>query len=573
MTLNNTDRDAEDTAENHLCAPLAREKQLCSGSQNVVAETIGCDLPSAAEDDRTKSEDETREKTDLAQTSDVIVPVDGVVRMQEPRKSGDISGEHQAKGVKSGVSVGVDNDSKDGKERLIKGTNIGTDEGVVEGEVIETETAQEETEEKQTQRLQDSGCEQTETSAMKMDETMNGTKTHYTVAGKGASLEEVEITMNGTVEETAREKEEALEENEKEKGGGGASDADIPDDGVPYDKGWAWMVVLGAFINFFIAAGYNSANFVFFVKFLDEFEAPVSKTALLYGVKQAVNSIVGLFVMNALVGRIGVRKTVLMGGFFISLSAILGSFATDLTSLILTQAVFHGLGLSMTGMSPTLLIGYFFRRRRSLANSISKCGVGVGSMVFPPMTTYFLQEYGLRGSLLLMGGICLNNLTAAALMRPTSFYKKRKRLRSENCGDDAFHDISKICPTITTERTTIIDETDASSITTYSKPDDSPSARNLLPYFRGTKNSTCVDYVNRKEPKYLPVSFSDHTAKVTSLVPCENDVTLLTRSSPDISPHNRPAGLPPRRRNNTVSEGEHTQLASVGDSKERYTNE
>ena len=50
----------------------------------------------------------------------------------------------------------------------------------------------------------------------------------------------------------------------------------------------------------------------------------------------------GLFIMNAVVGRFGVRKTVLVGAVCLSLSAILGSLANDVTSLILSQAVFHG---------------------------------------------------------------------------------------------------------------------------------------------------------------------------------------------------------------------------------------
>nr|KAG5699272.1 hypothetical protein BaRGS_000474 [Batillaria attramentaria] len=143
--------------------------------------------------------------------------------------------------------------------------------------------------------------------------------------------------MEGVKEKGKMNKKEGRKEGgmkqdgEKRKAGGEIPD---PDDGVPYDRGWAWVVVLGAFINFVLAAGYNSGNYVFFVKFLEVFEASVSKTALLYGVKQAVNSVVGMFVLNAVVGRVGVRVTVLAGGFFLGVSAILASFATNLTYLI-----------------------------------------------------------------------------------------------------------------------------------------------------------------------------------------------------------------------------------------------
>ena len=46
--------------------------------------------------------------------------------------------------------------------------------------------------------------------------------------------------------------------------------------------------------------------------------------------------------MNAVLGKIGVRRAVFMGGLCLSLSAIFGSLATNITTLIIGQAVFHG---------------------------------------------------------------------------------------------------------------------------------------------------------------------------------------------------------------------------------------
>ncbi|PVD18628.1 hypothetical protein C0Q70_21178 [Pomacea canaliculata] len=219
-------------------------------------------------------------------------------------------------------------------------------------------------------------------------------------------------------------------------------------DGVPYDVGWAWMIVLAVsshvadcvtasvvtwltcvtagFVNFVIASGYNKATFIFFVRFLREFrDSGVRNRPLLWGQSRGQQH--RLFIMNAVVGRLGTRRTVLVGGFCLSISAILGSFATNITYLICTQAIFHGLGMAMLNMPTTVLIGFYFRNRRSLANSIAKCGVGVGSVVFPPLITYLLGEYGLRGSMLLSGGICLHAIACATLLRPTSFYTRRHR--------------------------------------------------------------------------------------------------------------------------------------------------
>jgi hypothetical protein len=83
--------------------------------------------------------------------------------------------------------------------------------------------------------------------------------------------------------------------------------------------------------------------------------------------------------------------------------------------------------MSMLNMPTTVLIGFYFRRRRSLATSITKCGVGVGAVIYPPLVTHFLAQYGLRGSLLLCGGISLNTLAAALLLRPIAMYKRKDK--------------------------------------------------------------------------------------------------------------------------------------------------
>lgn len=46
--------------------------------------------------------------------------------------------------------------------------------------------------------------------------------------------------------------------------------------------------------------------------------------------------------MNAVVGRLGSRKTVIIGSFCVSLSLILSSIAGDLITLICVQSILFG---------------------------------------------------------------------------------------------------------------------------------------------------------------------------------------------------------------------------------------
>lgn len=83
------------------------------------------------------------------------------------------------------------------------------------------------------------------------------------------------------------------------------------------------------------------------------------------------------------------------------------------------------MGLSFLSAPGDVLTGSYFRQRRALALALVKCGVSVGSMVVPQLLTWMLREYGLHGTLLLTGGLCLHSFPAILLLRPTSFYKKK----------------------------------------------------------------------------------------------------------------------------------------------------
>ena len=58
-------------------------------------------------------------------------------------------------------------------------------------------------------------------------------------------------------------------------------------------------------------------------------------------------------------------------------------------------------------------------------------GSGVGSIIMPPLMIYAIDNYGLEGTLLIMGGISLNICVSAMLFRPAKFYMRRYSLKME----------------------------------------------------------------------------------------------------------------------------------------------
>jgi hypothetical protein len=53
-----------------------------------------------------------------------------------------------------------------------------------------------------------------------------------------------------------------------------------------------------------------------------------------------------------------------------------------------------------------------------MANGILNLGGSTGGLAWPPAVTYLLDEYGLQGTLLIVGAACLHFIPVGLLMRP-----------------------------------------------------------------------------------------------------------------------------------------------------------
>jgi len=65
-----------------------------------------------------------------------------------------------------------------------------------------------------------------------------------------------------------------------------------------------------------------------------------------------------------------------------------------------------------------VLIQQYFNRRRALAASLASVGFSIGGLTFGPLTAALLQVYGLRGTLLIIGGIYFQMSVFCSLFHP-----------------------------------------------------------------------------------------------------------------------------------------------------------
>ncbi|CAH2106051.1 unnamed protein product [Euphydryas editha] len=201
------------------------------------------------------------------------------------------------------------------------------------------------------------------------------------------------------------------------------------------DGGWGWVVVGSSFIISMIADGISFSFGLLYIEFLDEFKESKSTTAWIGSLFIAVPLLSGP-VMSALVDRYGCRSMTILGGIISTLGFVLASISTTLEMMLITFGVIAGLGLGLVYVTAVVSIAYWFDKKRNLAVGLGACGTGVGTFVYAPMTQYFIDEYGWRGTILLLSGTLLNLCVCGAIMRDPEWWILEQKKQRNGKEDD-----------------------------------------------------------------------------------------------------------------------------------------
>ncbi|XP_050433322.1 monocarboxylate transporter 12-B-like isoform X2 [Adelges cooleyi] len=182
------------------------------------------------------------------------------------------------------------------------------------------------------------------------------------------------------------------------------------------DGGWGWMVVFASLMICLISDGISFSFGMLYIEFLKEFQESKSKTAWIGSLFMAVPLLLGP-VGSALVDKFGCRKMTIVGGIVSGVGFIISSFADSIEMVFFTFGFLSGLGLCLCYVTAVVSIAYWFDKKRTLATGLGACGTGIGTLLYAPLTQYSIEEYGWRGTVLLLAGTFFNFCVCGALMR------------------------------------------------------------------------------------------------------------------------------------------------------------
>lgn len=280
----------------------------------------------------------------------------------------------------------------------------------------------------------------------------------------------------------------------------GASTATITRKPKIPDGGWGWMVVFASLMICLISDGISFSFGLLYIEFLKEFQESKSKTAWIGSLFMAVPLILGP-VGSALVDKFGCRKMTILGGVISGLGFIISSFADSIEMVFFTFGFLSGLGLCLCYVTAVVSIAYWFDKKRTLATGLGACGTGIGTFLYAPMTQYSIEEYGWRGTVLLLAGTFFNFCVCGALMRdPDWLIAEQKKPPATVAAavaskpwTDTEESIVDHCPVVAVEDETLAAKPAASELT-VSEPDVAMLYPGVDQYRRMVKEAQGAEY-------------------------------------------------------------------------------
>lgn len=200
------------------------------------------------------------------------------------------------------------------------------------------------------------------------------------------------------------------------------------------DGGWGWVVVISAFLVSACADGLSFSYGLLQEEFARYFDTTQSQVSMIGSLFIATPLLAGP-IMSALVDRYGCRVMTMIAGLLSTISFLLASVCNSIEMLCLTFGFMSGLAMGILYVTAVVSVAFWFDKKRNLAVSLASSGIGFGTLIYSPMTHYFLQVYDWRNTIVLLAGTLLNMCVCGALMRTPEWLEikqKRERLLSRS---------------------------------------------------------------------------------------------------------------------------------------------
>ncbi|MBR1238020.1 MCT family MFS transporter [Bradyrhizobium sp. AUGA SZCCT0182] len=179
-----------------------------------------------------------------------------------------------------------------------------------------------------------------------------------------------------------------------------SQDATWPRTGIFY----GWFVVAAAFAVTFVGFGCAYTFSAFLESLQRDFGASRGSVSLVFSLAGFLYFALGI-VSGPLADRYGSRRLALAGMLLIGIGLAAAGAARNLLEVYAAYGLGVGLGIGCAYVPAVGAVQRWFVRRRGFASGLAVSGIGVGTLVMPPLATLLIETLGWRGAYLALGAI------------------------------------------------------------------------------------------------------------------------------------------------------------------------
>jgi len=176
---------------------------------------------------------------------------------------------------------------------------------------------------------------------------------------------------------------------------------------------YGYIVAAASFLAITMMWGSANCFGVFFKPLLAEFGWTRATTSGAYSLCMIITGILSL-VAGRLTDKIGPRLVITGCGLFLGAGYLLMSQVNTIWQLYLFYGVIIGIGMGGSFVPTATTVVRWFVKRRGMMAGITGSGVGIGTLIVPPVANWLISNYGWRISYIIVGSVALILTTLAA---------------------------------------------------------------------------------------------------------------------------------------------------------------
>ncbi len=169
---------------------------------------------------------------------------------------------------------------------------------------------------------------------------------------------------------------------------------------------YGYVIVFIGFVNMLLMFGAFYSFGVFFKPLSTDFGWTRATTSGAYSLGMFLSGLLAI-VMGKLTDRFGPRIVMSLCGLLFGLGLLLMSRVSNIWQLYLFYGVVVGVGLSGAFVPPLSTVARWFVKRRGIMTGFVVAGIGVGTLIIPPVATWLIEKWDWRTAYIVIGAVAL----------------------------------------------------------------------------------------------------------------------------------------------------------------------